>query len=73
MLIRLSDSVIVAASEVAEINIDDRGYGLTVMMRGGRAHHVSADYGKSVYDTARRLMQEVNQGLAAMAGAGEEA
>lgn len=73
MLIRVSDSCIVAASEVAEIGVNQHGAGLWVKMRSGAVHHLRADYGKSDYDTANRLMREVNQGLAALAGAGEAA
>lgn len=55
-MIKLTDRVFVAADRVQEVSIPDRGDGLHVRMKDGRVHWVPCDYGKSEWDTSRRLV-----------------
>lgn len=58
-MIKLTDSLYVAADEVAEVSVVDGRDGLHVRMKDGRTHWVGCDYGKSAWDTLRRLTGEI--------------
>lgn len=59
-LIQLSDGCWIDPDLVAEVKINERAGTLTVRMRDGIGHSIGFDYGKSIYDTQRRVVAEIN-------------
>lgn len=60
MMIQLSDGCYVAADQIAEVKVNSNSGTLTVRTKDGIGHSLYPDYGKSVYETADRLIQEIN-------------
>lgn len=60
MMIQLSDGCYVAADQIAEVKVNGNSRTLAVRMKDGIGHSLYADYGKSVYETADRLIKEIN-------------
>lgn len=59
-MIKLSDTMFVAASEVAEVSVNGVANTVTVRMKSGVGHHVPNDYGQSCYSTADRIVSEID-------------
>lgn len=58
-LVRLSDGCYVNPDDVQELTVNSHSNTLTVRMRNGIGHSVGFDYGKTIYDTLRRLRAEL--------------
>lgn len=59
-MIQLKDTVFVAASEIAEVIINELSGSITVRMKSGVGHYVPNDYGQSCYSTAKRIVSEID-------------
>lgn len=64
-MIRLKEGLYVNPEDVSEIHVDEGTVKVLVRMRAGHTHIVGFDYGKSVWDTQRRLVAEVEAGVSA--------
>lgn len=62
-MIKLKDDLYVAADQVSEISVVEGRDWLNVRMKDGRVHGVPCDYGKSSWDTCRRLVKLVEAAL----------
>ncbi|MCY1463772.1 hypothetical protein D9M71_817170 [compost metagenome] len=61
MMIKLSDSRYVAASEIKELSVKQFSGTITVRMKDGDAHTYAPEYRESVYDALDRLVEQVNK------------
>lgn len=60
-LVELSDSLWIAAEDVAEVSINPHNIdSFTVRMKNGIGHSVRPTYGKGIYATAEQLVAEIN-------------
>lgn len=66
MLIKLDDNgnTYIAADSIEGIAVNSERYTLTVTMKSGERHTVGCDYGKTVWETMRRIMVDVDKALA---------
>lgn len=60
-LVKLSDQCWVDPHQVAEVTVNDSSNTYTVRMRDGVGHCLSPDYGKGVYASAKRIIDEINK------------
>jgi len=59
-LIQLTDGCWIDPDLVAEVKMNELAATITVRMRDGIGHPVGFDYGKSIFETQRRLVAEIN-------------
>lgn len=59
-MIQLSDGCWVASDQIAEIKVNGDANRVTVRTKDGVGHSLDADYGKSAYATADKLIAEIN-------------
>lgn len=60
MLVQLTENIFVAPDQVASVEIMTDSDRLWVRMKDGNKHGVGCDYGKSIYDTRRRIVAALN-------------
>jgi hypothetical protein len=60
-LIKLKDGCYIAADDVAEISVNLGADMVAVRTKSGASHSLVADYGKGIYATVQRLVDEVNK------------
>jgi len=60
-LIQLSDGCWIDPADVTEVKVNELANVINVRMKDGVGHNVGADYGKSAYSTAKRLIEEINE------------
>lgn len=63
MMIQLSSEESVSADMIAQIKVASGANGLTVILEDGSSFWVYNDYGKSAYETKRRLEAEIEKAL----------
>lgn len=59
-MIKLSDGCYVAASEIAEVRVNQYSDFITVRMKNGIGHSLGADYGKGIYETMDKLIAQID-------------
>lgn len=59
-LIQLKDGCWVDPDLIAEVKLNEQAGTITVRMRDGIGHPVGFDYGKSIFATQKRLVEEIN-------------
>lgn len=59
-LIQLTDGCWIDPDLVAEVKINERADTINVRMHDGIGHHLGFDYGKSIYETHKRVVAEIN-------------
>jgi len=59
-MIKLTDSLYVAASQITEVYVNPFGNGITVVTKDEVRHHYDPQYGEQEYAALARLVAEIN-------------
>ena len=59
-MIKLTDSLYVAASQIIEVYVNPYSPGLTVVTKDEVRHHYPTEYGESQHAALDRLVAEIN-------------
>lgn len=59
-MIKLSDSLYVAASQITEVYVNPFGIGITVVTKDEVRHQYAIEYGEHEYAALARLVAEIN-------------
>ena len=59
-MIRLSDGLYVAASQITEVYVNPFGNGITVVTKDEVRHHYHTEYGDGAHAALSRLVAEIN-------------
>lgn len=62
-MVKLNNQYTVMPDQITEVSINERADSITVRLVSGIGHSVMADYGKSIYATHDRLINEINEAL----------